>query len=421
MCWTSNWSHVPSRCLRRALDHVGLGAAADVGLADAREDLRQPRLVRRSEQLRELRAFHLVDAVAEHALDRRALVRHGAVRVEHGDQVARVRDERAEARLAPPAVEVLGQRRSLDGERDLGGERLERVDLLARESAIGRAEDEQAARLVTDRRAAGAARAAASMPKLGPHGLGQSPRAGPAESSGDVAEPAVGVSRQRATRTRRRTRPRRPRRRPSAGARRTRRRLADEQGRTAETAASLTCSPPAAATRSTPAPSQRELARRRSLLLAHEAGHARDDEKEQRCRGDDEHEHVGVAPRLPGADSGRDQTGAGEQSEAKRREARARLERRLFERPHRRVERGGAPEQVVRDPADVVDQLVVVRVGEQRVRVGRVDGEQARRCCRSGDRRPARAFPCRRRAGSRRREAGCLRADRRRIQPSRAA
>ena len=52
--WTSNCSQVPSRCLQAAVDHVGLGASADVRLADAGEDLHQARLVRRGEQLREL-------------------------------------------------------------------------------------------------------------------------------------------------------------------------------------------------------------------------------------------------------------------------------------------------------------------------------------------------------------------------------
>ena len=117
----------------RALDHVRLGAAADVRLADAGDDLREPRPIRLPQQAGEVRPFDLVRAVAEDALDRRALVRDGAVGVEHGDEVARVGDERAEARLALAAVEVLGERRSLDGERDLRGERLERVDELARD------------------------------------------------------------------------------------------------------------------------------------------------------------------------------------------------------------------------------------------------------------------------------------------------
>ena len=106
--------------------------------------------------------------------------------------------------------------------------------------------------------------------------------------------------------------------------------------------------------------------------------------------------------------------------EPHRGQPRAGLERGLLERPHRGVQRGRAPEQVEGDPADVVAELVVVRPREQRVVVRGVDGEQARRCCRRGGRRPARASRCRPRGGSRRREAGCRRADRRPTRPSRA-
>ena len=41
------------------------------------------------------------------------------------------------------------------------------------------------------------------------------------------------------------------------------------------------------------------------------------------------------------------------------------------------MQRGGAPEHVVRDPAGVVAQLMVVGVLEERVPVGGVDGEEA--------------------------------------------
>ena len=40
------------------------------------------------------------------------------------------------------------------------------------------------------------------------------------------------------------------------------------------------------------------------------------------------------------------------------------------------MKRGCSPQEVVGDPADVVDELVVVGVREQRERVGGVDGEQ---------------------------------------------
>ena len=88
----------------------------------------QARLVGLGEQPVELRALDLVGAVAEHALDRGALVGDAPVRVEHGDQVARMGDERAEARLALPAVEVLRERCAFDRQRDLGRECPERVD-----------------------------------------------------------------------------------------------------------------------------------------------------------------------------------------------------------------------------------------------------------------------------------------------------
>ena len=123
-------------------------------------------------------------------------------------------------------------------------------------------------------------------------------------------------------------------------------------------------------------PSQCQLARCRSLLLTHQTDHAGHDEKEQQRRRHDQHEDVRVVERLVEPDAGRDQTGSREQPEPEWGEARARLVRRLLERAHRGVERGGAPEQVVDDPAHVVAQLVVVRVGEQRVGVGGVDGEQ---------------------------------------------
>ena len=64
--------------------------------------------------------------VAEHALDRRALVGDLPAGTEHGDEVARVLDERAEARLAAPPVDLLGERDAVERERDLRGERPQR-------------------------------------------------------------------------------------------------------------------------------------------------------------------------------------------------------------------------------------------------------------------------------------------------------
>ena len=95
-------------------------------------------------------------------------------------------------------------------------------------------------------------------------------------------------------------------------------------------------------------------------------------------RGDDQHLDVGVVELLHESDARRDQAGAAEQHETGRRQPRRGLRGRLLERPHRRMQRGRAPEHVVGDPARVVDELVVVRLVEQRVRVGRVGREQRR-------------------------------------------
>ena len=108
--------------LEGALDHMGLGSAADVRLTDAGEDLRQAWTVGLAEQPGEVVAFDLLDSVAEDALHGWALVRDRAVGVEDGDQVARMGHQRAEPCFALPPVQVLGKRRSLDCEGDLRGQ-----------------------------------------------------------------------------------------------------------------------------------------------------------------------------------------------------------------------------------------------------------------------------------------------------------
>ena len=152
----------------RALDHVCLGAVAHVGLAHAREDLREPRPVGRAKQLGEVGSLDLVGPIAEHPLDRRALVRDGAVGVEHGDEVARVGHQRPEARLALATVQVLREQRSLDGERHLRGERLERVDELGGDGDR-RAQNEKAACLVANREREESSTAWPSEAKLAPN------------------------------------------------------------------------------------------------------------------------------------------------------------------------------------------------------------------------------------------------------------
>ena len=126
-----------------------------------------------------------------------------------------------------------------------------------------------------------------------------------------------------------------------------------------------------------PRPTQSALARRDARLLAYEAGHSGDDKQEEDRRGDDQNEHVGVAERLDEPNSRRDQTGAAEEREPQRCQTRTDLRSPLFERAHRRMQSCCAPEQVIENPTRVEDQLVVVRVVQERVVVGRVRGHEA--------------------------------------------
>ena len=240
-----------------------------------------------------------------------------------------------------------------------------------------RAEDEQAARLVADRQSG---RRSTSWPlveaELAPHVLGHAASAellaGPADSrSQALAPPSRAASRrsspeEAATSVPSLARAGRGGRRP--GARRGR-------GRP-RSLPRCTCSRPAAATSSTPArrsASSREAARSswrtRPTMRATTSRKRTAEATISTSRS--------VSPnacqtRMPGAI----RHARGEQREAQWRQPGAGLERGLLERAHRRVQRGRAPEQVEGDPADVVAQLVVVRAREQRVGVGRVDGEQ---------------------------------------------
>ena len=147
---------------------------------------------------------------------------------------------------------------------------------------------------------------------------------------------------------------------------------------TAEMAASLTWSRPAAATSSTPAPRSASsrvavlssLRTRPAIRLTTSRKSTADATTSTRTSG----LSICWAKRMQGAI----RHAPREEPEAHRCQARARSERRLLERPHGGVQGGRTPEQVVGDPADVVDQLVVaVRALEQGEVVGRVRGEEA--------------------------------------------
>ena len=358
---------------QRTLDDMGLRAAADVGLADAGQDLLQALSIGCAEQTGELGPLDVVRAIPEDALDGRALVRDDAVGVEHRDEVARVGHERPEPSFALAPVEVLGERCSFHGQRDLGSERLERIDELARGRGRG-ADDEQSARLVANRQGKEQHRHGVGQAELVLHDLGQRRARNLLARRRTSAQPAFGLPRDRPGSV--------PlRRRGDVGAaaaqedqpdvhRRSHQRLdGGDRGFVHALA-------PGCGDEVDPGASERELARRRSLLLAHEARHAADDEEEEECRCGDQDELVRIAPRLPGPDARRDEARARKEPEAKRREPCSWIERRLLQGAHRGVERGSAPEEVVDDPADVVAELVVVRVREQCVRVGRVHGEE---------------------------------------------
>ncbi len=95
-----------------ALDRVSLGVARAVD----RDQLRKKRPVGFAQKPVEPRSLDLVHAISEQAFDRRALVRDEAVGVQHRDEVAGVRNERAEPGLALASMEILRERRSFHGE-----------------------------------------------------------------------------------------------------------------------------------------------------------------------------------------------------------------------------------------------------------------------------------------------------------------
>ena len=91
------------------------------------QQMRQTPLLARLEQQVEPGSDDVIGRVAEHALDGRALIDDRAFRVQHRDEVADVLDEGRESCLAGAAVDLFGERRALERERDLGRERRKAV------------------------------------------------------------------------------------------------------------------------------------------------------------------------------------------------------------------------------------------------------------------------------------------------------
>ena len=297
---------------QRALDHLRL-LARERGHVD--EHFADTVTVRGIEELFEAPPCHLLRVIAEQALDRRALIGDDPVPADHGDEVAGVPDERAEACLAAAAVDLLGQRRALERERHERRERPQRGanglgDLIAvRGGEQGVVHVGRASRFLAE----------------GRHQVG----AGHGVSCGErhlVDLLAAGRGHKIGSR----------------GA-------------------------------------QHPLALERALLLAHEARHPRHDQAEQHDGGgpDDREVVVTGVQVVDDPDRRGNQGGAGEQAETEASEHPARLHRGPIELRHRRVERGGAPEQVEADPAHVEPELVVVGPLEQHQAVDEVRDQQA--------------------------------------------
>ena len=318
--------------------------------------------------------------------------RRSPSRVDDGDQVARVAHERAEARLALAPVHLLGQRGALERERDAGRRATASASTISGESGAGERDDEQAARHRRARPAGarsrvphrpGTSSSAARVVRSEPTGVepaaARACRRPRSASSGGVGAAASehdarsGVSSARgAPRRRRRRRLPAARARPRAISLARRRR--DQRGARA---------------------AQRALARDRPLVLA--------DEARRRARS-----RAGTAtieapmitsrsrspgcPRATSSIAGAISDAARQEREPQRRSRRSRSGVASLEVAHRRVQRRRAPQQVVADPAGVVDQLVVVGAVEQRVAVGRV----RRRAAQHEPRRAGRTTPARR-------------------------
>ena len=255
--------------------------------------------------------------VAQDALDRRALVAHRRVGLEHGDEVARMAHERREAGLAPPPVHLLAQHRAVEGECDLGRERAQCRALGL--GVVARARDQHDRGAGAPRRERRRAARGCAWRQPGGERLGRRQAHSRLAACHGAVQPP-GSERCPA------------RRHPSSHRRRRR--------------ATLRCHPAAQRDRRTgtrerggrayghlidlPAgrggdelgtrAAERALALERAVLLAHEPGHANDDEPEQRDRRDADDGVIKVAGAqiVDDADRGRHEGRAGEQAQPER-------------------------------------------------------------------------------------------------------
>jgi hypothetical protein len=119
-----------------------------------REELQDLGLVVGMDEAGELGPLQLRGVVAEHAFHRRAHVAHGRVDVDHHDDVGGVLDERAEAGLRLLAEQVLGQGGTVQRQRHLRGQSLQRVLVRARQDGLTPDHQEASELILHEQRAA---------------------------------------------------------------------------------------------------------------------------------------------------------------------------------------------------------------------------------------------------------------------------
>ena len=348
------------------------------------EHLREAPAVACGEQHGEGHAEDVIGGVAEDALDRRALVADRAVQVDHGHQVAGVAHERPEARLAVETMHPLDRGGARERERHAVAQRPERPDDQRREGRLG-CDDDQSSALRGDdgerRPPHGETRHAELRPRLLREGAPSEPVGGAFDLERRACREhridVMGIAHDE--------------QRAELAAEPHLARPGDQRDRR------LACRRPDVRLvhrrrESRRAVAQRALARDRALVLVREADDAQDHEQEEHDRRSDDHEQVevAVAELAHDLDRRRQHRRDREQCEATARKGALSVGTRVGQGAHRGIERDRAPQQVVADPAGVVDQLVVERAVQEGDAVGRIRREEQ---CRCSDQQDERARP----------------------------
>ena len=284
-----------------------------------------------------------------------------------------MRDERAEARLALLPVEILDQQRGLERERDLRRERVERVEHFLRQDG-GRLEDECAPNLVADGQRQEEKRAVCFDVERCMDARRQCRHRNRGHPPDHRLQPSGSLGFDRVARSRIARRDQfdlvlRGQQEPNACP------WTDDLARCCNDGFGDAVVPGGGHERNSRT-TQGELTPGRPLFVANEAGHTCDDKEEEPRRGADHDEDVAVVNVLGEVDCRRDQARESKLGEPHPRQSIPAGLAGLFQRAHRGMERRAPPKHEVRDPADVVRQLVVIAVDEECIVVGAVSGEQ---------------------------------------------